>query len=137
MALISKKIVLHFPVKIADKPIVLNLVKNFNLDFNILKASINPNEEGVLILELSGERQNYNKGLEYLKEVGVTIEPLSKDIIRNEKRCSHCGVCVPICPSGAFSIEEKTRKILFDNKKCIVCGMCIKICPTRAMEEHV
>jgi len=30
-------------------------VKQYNLDFNILKAQITPNEEGLLVVELKGE----------------------------------------------------------------------------------
>ena len=39
---ISKRIVLHFPKRLVDRPIVSRLVKDYNLDFNILKALITP-----------------------------------------------------------------------------------------------
>jgi ABC-type methionine transport system ATPase subunit len=53
---ISKRIVLHFPRRMVDRPIVSKLVKDFNLDFNILKASVTPDEEGLLVMELTGKR---------------------------------------------------------------------------------
>ena len=37
---VAKKIVLHFTQQTIDKPIVSSLIREFNLDFNILKASI-------------------------------------------------------------------------------------------------
>ncbi|MDD5292174.1 MAG: NIL domain-containing protein [Candidatus Omnitrophica bacterium] len=134
--MVSKKIVLHFPHKLVDQPIVYKLVKDYDLNFNILKASVTPEEEGLLVLELSGEKKNYEQGVKYLKEAGVKVQPLSQDIIRNEERCTHCGVCVPICPSAALVVDPVTRKVNFYNDKCIACELCIKACPVRAMEVH-
>jgi len=86
------------------------------------------------VLELVGKKENFDKGVEYLKSCGVKIEPLSKDVVRDEHKCTSCGVCVPVCPTGALSVDTKSRKINFDNKKCIACEICVKICPPRAME---
>jgi len=133
---VSKRIVLHFPPRLVDRPIVSRLVKDFNLDFNILKASITPDEEGLLVLELSGEQTDYDKGIKYLTKTGVRIQSLSQDVIRNEERCTHCGVCITICPTGAFEIEPLSRRVNFYNEKCLACGLCIKACPPRAMELH-
>lgn len=134
--MVTKKIVLHFPRHKGDKPIVYKLVKDFNLEFNILKASITPDEEGLMVLELIGEKENFEKGIKYLEESGVKIQPLSRDIVRNEEKCTHCGVCVPICPTAALYVDEETRKVIFKNEKCIACELCVKICPPRAMEVH-
>ena len=134
--MVSKRIVLHFPHNLVDQPIVYKLVKDYNLKFNILRASVTPEEEGLLVLELIGEEKDYEQGVQYLKEVGVKIQLLSQDIIRNEEKCTHCGVCVPICPTGALVVDPLTRKVLFYNEKCIACELCIKACPVRAMEVH-
>ncbi len=120
-----------------DQPIIYKLVRDYNLQFNILKASVTPNEEGLLVLELSGDRDSYEGGVKYLSEVGVKIQPLSRDIYRNEERCTHCGACVVICPTSAFTIDSPTRRVKFLDKKCIVCGLCIKACPPRAMEMRL
>jgi L-aspartate semialdehyde sulfurtransferase ferredoxin len=134
--MISKKIVLHFPKRLVDEPIVYKLVKEYDLKFNILKASVTPQEEGLMVLELNGKAENYDKGVEYLKSCGVKIQSLSHDITRNEAKCTDCGVCIPICPVEALAVDPKTRKVSFDSKKCIACELCVKICPTRAMEVH-
>ncbi len=133
---VSKRIVLHFPRRMVDRPIVSRLVKDYNLDFNILKASVTPDEEGLMVLELSGKRGDYDKGIRYLTQTGVRIQSLSQDVIRNEERCTHCGACITICPTGAFEIEPLTRRVNFQNEKCLACGLCIKACPPRAMEVH-
>lgn len=133
---VSKRIVLHFPRRLVDRPIVSRLVRDFNLDFNILKASVTPEEEGLLVLELTGKQNDYDKGIKYLTDSGVKIQSLSQDVVRNEERCTHCGACITICPAGAFDLDPQTRKITFRDEKCLACGICIKACPPRAMEVH-
>ena len=133
---VSKRIVLHFPRRLVDRPIVYRLVKDYNLEFNMLKAFFTPEEEGLMVLEISGEQKDYDKGIKYLTKSGVRIQSLSQDVIRNEERCTHCGACITICPTGAFELEPLTRRVKFDNEKCLACGLCIKACPPRAMELH-
>jgi len=134
--MISKRIVLHFPQRLVDQPIVYRLVKDYDLQFNILKAYVTPQEEGLMVLELTGEEEKFKKGIEYLESSGVRIQPLSQDVIRNESKCTDCGVCVPICPTGALVVDPLTRKVHFYDNKCIACELCVKVCPTRAMEVH-
>jgi ferredoxin len=136
MAIVSKRIVLHFPRRLVDRPIVSRLVRDYNLDFNILKASVTPAEEGLLVLELSGEQSDYDRGIRYLAETGVKIQALSQDVLRNEERCTHCGACITICPTGAFELDPLTRRVNFYNEKCLACELCITACPPRAMELH-
>jgi len=128
--------VLRFPRRLVDRPIVCRLVKDYDLEFNILKASVTPEEEGLMVLELSGEQQEYDKGIRYLATTGVRIQSLSQDVIRNEERCTHCGACITICPTGAFELDPSTRQVRFYDEKCLACGICIKACPPRAMEVH-
>ncbi len=132
-----RKVVLHFPHEQVDKPIVSRLVKEFDIDFNILKAQITPREEGLLVMELIAEEENFNRGLRYLEENKVTVEPLSQDIKRNDERCTHCGACTGICPSRALFIEDRvTMEVRFDEEACVACELCVRVCPPRAMEVH-
>ena len=135
---ISKRIVLHFPRRLVEQPVIYRLVKDYNLEFNILKASITtePEEEGLMVLELKGEQKEYDNGINYLLKSGLKIEALSQDVTRNEERCTHCGACITICPPGAFELDHETRQVSFRDEKCVACGLCIKACPPRAMEVH-
>ena len=135
---VSKRVVLHFPRRLVEQPVIYHLVKDYNLEFNILRASITaePEEEGLLVLQLKGEQDEYDKGVKFLLKAGVKIQSLSQDVTRNEARCTHCGACVTICPPGAFVLDLKTRQVRFDDEKCVACGLCIKTCPPRAMEVH-
>jgi ferredoxin len=133
---VSKRIVLRFPKRLVERPIIYRLVKDYDLEFNILKASITPEQEGLLVLELKGNQQEYDKGIEFLIKAGVQIQSLSQDVTRNDERCTHCGACITVCPTGAFRLDPKNRMVIFDNEKCIACGLCIPACPPRAMEVH-
>ncbi len=133
---VSKRIVLHFPPRLVDRPIIYRLIKDYDLEFNILKAMVTPEEEGLLVMELKGEQENYDKGIDYLTGNGVRIQSLSRDITRNEQRCTHCGACVTICPTFAFEVNPANREVTFYGEKCVACGVCIKACPPRAMEVH-
>ena len=130
---VSRRIVLHFPPLVTGQPVVYRLAKDFDLMFNILKASVSPGQDGLLMLELTGEKANYDKGMQYLKETGIQVQPLSQDVMRDESRCTHCGACVTVCPANAFTVDTETRKVLFDHNKCVLCGLCVKACPPRAM----
>ncbi len=135
---VTKRVVLHFPRRLVEQPVIYHLVRDFNLEFNILRASITaePEEEGLLVLQLKGEQDEYDKGVKFLLKSGLKIQSLSQDVTRNEARCTHCGACVTICPPGAFVIDSKTRQVRFEDEKCVACGLCIKACPPRAMEVH-
>jgi L-aspartate semialdehyde sulfurtransferase ferredoxin len=135
-SMVRHKIVLHFPHEQVDKPIVSKLVRDFDIDFNILKASITPREEGLLVLEITGEESNYERGLVYLESCGVAIQPLSQDIRRNDEKCTHCGACIAVCPTDALSVERDSMLVRFDDEECVACELCIKACPPRAMEIH-
>jgi L-aspartate semialdehyde sulfurtransferase ferredoxin len=133
---IAKRVVLHFPTRMVDSPILYKLIKDYDLEFNILKASITPEEEGLMVVELKGRQAHYDQGVQYLIDSGVRIQSLSQDVTRNEDRCTSCGACVTICPAGVFTLEPVTRQVSFNSAKCVACGMCIKACPPRAMELH-
>ena len=129
----ARMLVLRFPKGIVDKPIITYLVRDYNLTFNILKAQIYPRKEGMLVMELRGDPDDYEKGILYLKEAGVEVEPVAQGIRRDEERCYQCGACTAVCPSGALHIERPEMDVLFESEQCIACELCVKTCPSRAM----
>lgn len=128
----KKRIVLRFDANIADKPIIYRLVSDYDLVVNILKANVNPQKEGTMVMELTGEK--YNEGLNYLTNEGVRVHTLTEDIIHNEEVCTSCGACTAICPSGALYLERPSMQVRFNTDKCLVCHICVRVCPVKAME---
>lgn len=131
--MVKKRLVLKFPHDLVAKPITYHLVKDYDLMFNILQARVTPREEGLLILELSGKKENYAKGVKYLSDLGVGIRALSQDVQRIDERCTQCGACAIICPTEALRVKRPSMEVIFDIDKCIGCELCVRTCPTRAM----
>lgn len=129
----SKILVLRFPKTEVQKPIVCSLAREFDLTFNILWAKILPRKEGVVVLELSGGRKAFREGLNFLKDHGVDVQNAGQEIKRSNKRCTHCGACTAVCPTGALHVERPEMSVGFDQSKCSLCELCITACPTRSM----
>ena len=130
----SKMLSLRFPPRVVNEPIVCNLVKKFDLTFNILKATIYPRKEGLVVMELSGHRKNFQDGIRYLKSLGMKVESIGQDVKRDEEKCYQCGACTAVCPTGALHIKRPEMEVLFDTDKCSGCELCVVVCPARAME---
>jgi ferredoxin len=130
----SKILKLRFPVTEVQKPLVSNLARQYDLEFNILNAGILPRKEGFMVLEISGSRKNFKEGVEYLKNQGVGVQNASREIKRIEKTCTHCGACTAVCPTGALSIQRPEMEVVFDQQRCSICELCVSACPPRAME---
>ncbi len=130
----SKMLSLRFPKTVVNEPIAVNLVKKFDLSFNILKATIYPREEGLMVLELSGHKKNFQRGVRYLKSLGIQVESIGQDIKRDEEICFQCGACTAVCPTGALYIKRPEMEVIFDTDRCSACELCVSACPARAME---
>jgi ferredoxin len=133
-AVYSKILILRFPRKEVRKPVVCYLARDYDLIFNILNATILPRKEGVLVLELSGTRKNFKKGMDYLKSQGVHVKNASQEMKRNNQKCTHCGACTAVCTTGALYVARPEMRVEFKQKACSVCELCIAACPSRAME---
>ena len=130
-----KRIVLRFGADSTVKPIVYRLVKDYDLVVNILKADVNPQKEGTMVLEVTGDQSE--EGLNYLRDLGISVQELNQEIVRNEEKCVMCGACTGICPTGALYMERPSMEVRFDGDQCVVCLLCTKVCPMRAMEVHL
>jgi len=126
--------VLKFPKEVIDQPIISNLVKKYDLEFNILRATILLQQEGVMVLEFIGHKANVKKGIAYLNEMGVSVKSMAGNIRRDDEKCYQCGACTGVCPTGALSLHRPDMAVLFDEEKCTACGLCVSVCPARAME---
>jgi len=133
----KKGLVLRFPAEIVDQPIVWRLVKDFDLSFNILKATILPGKEGIMVMELSGHPQKVSQGLQYLRDLGVEVKTVGQEIKRNEELCIHCGACTAVCPTGALSVDGETMLVVFEPDRCSACELCVTACVVRAMEVRL
>jgi ferredoxin len=128
------KYVFKFPARLVEHPTASELVRDYQVIVNILRARVEPDEEGMLVVELTGEEKNIDAGLEYVKGLGVEVESLSKDITWHEDLCTECTACRSVCPTDALSTGEEDMAVSFDQSKCIACELCIPACPYGAVE---
>ena len=69
----------------AHKALVWQLVKNYDLMFNILQATISNKKEGKMVLEISApSKAGFNKGVKFLKDQGVMISTPEHQIFKDE-----------------------------------------------------
>jgi ferredoxin len=132
----KNKLVCYFSAAQSEQPIIYRLIKNYDLVINILKADINPQKEGYLVVELEGDKESYEAGTHFMESLGVIMEPLSESIVWNEKTCIQCGACASFCPTEALEMDRESMEVSFHNDRCVVCGMCLECCPTRAINLH-
>jgi len=127
---VTKKLMLFFPRCECEKPIIYHLVKDHNLIVNVYRAKVTPEEEGYLVLDVTGTETDIENAMEFLKTFNVTINHTGKGLTWDADRCTHCGQCIPYCPTDALHIaDEATRQVAFNEADCIECLACIRICP--------
>ena len=128
--MITKKVLLCLPKHKIDKPVIYEIIKHYDVIINIFRAKITPDEEGFLVLDLTGTEVNIENSLNYLTDLGIRIDATNKGMIWNENRCTHCGICIPNCPTKALDITNAfSREISFNADLCIECLHCLSACP--------
>jgi ferredoxin len=131
---VTKKLMLFFPRCECEKPIIYHLVKDYNLVVNIFRAKVTPEEEGYLVLDVTGTEDDIERALAFVKTFNVSINYSGKGVTRDENSCTHCGHCITHCPTGALRIDDKTtREVIYSEADCIECLACIRVCPFGAL----
>ena len=132
----KQKVVLSFPPEKVEDPITYHLIKDYDLMVSILRATIDPGKQGLMVVELSGANSQLSHGINYLESVGVGVEPLTQEIQHLEERCFSCTACVPICPTSALDVDRESWVVSFNPDKCVVCLSCVDVCVYKAVESY-
>ncbi|MDZ4655829.1 MAG: NIL domain-containing protein [Coriobacteriia bacterium] len=127
-----KRFDLTFPPRQATKPVTYHLVKDYDLVPNILRAQIQPGQEGRMLLELTGRKEDFEAGVAFLEREGIIVQPAATDIRLDEDACVLCGLCTAVCRPGALTLD-KDGELHFDKDECVYCEACVVACPRRAM----
>ena len=128
--MVTKKVLLYFPKSETDRPIVYHLVKDYGLVINIFRAKVTPDEYGYLVLDVTGEEEDIERGMAFVRTFDVQVNETDKGVTWHADLCTHCGNCVPHCPTHALAVVDRsTMDIGFDPSLCIDCLSCLKNCP--------
>jgi len=127
--------ILNFPKSLIGRPVISHVIKNYDVEVNILQATITPQEDGHMFTIFSGKKQSVLKALDYLSENEVQIIKPEKNLVRDEARCVHCTACVGQCISNAYTVDPTTYKVVYNADHCIACKLCIDACAFGAVES--
>jgi ferredoxin len=133
----TKRMMLSFPKSETEKPIVYNLVKEYDLVINIFRAKVTPEEYGYLVLDVSGSEENIRRGMDYVRTFNVEVNETGVGVAWDADRCTHCGNCLTHCPTKALRIvDPMTRAVEFFPGECVECLACIQNCPFGACSSR-
>ena len=126
-----KRLDLTFPPRQSLKPVIYHLVKDYELVPNILRAQIQPGQQGRMLLEVTGRKEDFSAGIEFLEGQGLTVKEAASDICLDDERCVSCGLCTAVCKPEALTMAGDS--LSFDKDKCVYCEACVIACPRRAI----
>lgn len=131
------KVLLSYPPGAVGKPITYSLVREFNLWINILHAEIAADRAGRLIMDIQGDPDDVDRGLEFLVGERINCEVLNGSTVWDENKCVHCGACTAVCPSHALTMNTNDWSLVLDREKCYLCRLCTHACPVGAMSTPI
>ena len=133
--MVQKSVIFHFPEDLYDKPVVSQLVRDWNVEVNILQASITPQERGHMFAIVEADEAVLSSALSHMEGLGVTTVLPVQNLVWDEEKCVHCGACVGLCRPKAFRHDPVAARVVFDSSKCIACDRCIPACSSGAVES--
>ena len=71
----KRRVMFTFNEEQIREPIILNLGQQFKLVTNIRRADLSE-EEGWIILELEGEKNDIEQGIAWITSKGVRVDPI-------------------------------------------------------------
>jgi ABC-type methionine transport system ATPase subunit len=69
-----------FVENLIKEPIIWKLAKEFDIVTNIRRADVT-DARGWVVLELEGDRDEIERGLDWVREHGVRVDPVYEDIV--------------------------------------------------------
>jgi hypothetical protein len=75
-----RRLKLIFGPGLVKEPVIYQLGKQFELVTNIRRADVT-REQGWVLLEVTGEPEELERGVAYLGSRGVTVEPAEGDLV--------------------------------------------------------
>jgi ABC-type methionine transport system ATPase subunit len=71
---------LTFPADLVQEPILYRLVKDFDILINIRRADVKA-DHGWVMLEMEASEETLERGVAWLKQRGLQVDPIERDVI--------------------------------------------------------
>ncbi|MEQ9549083.1 MAG: NIL domain-containing protein [Coleofasciculus sp. G3-WIS-01] len=133
----KKRLTLTFPKRTIQMPVTYRLAKDFNVAANIIRAQVAPNQIGKLVVELSGDIDQLDAAIEWMRSHDINVSLVDREIMIDETSCVDCGLCTGVCPTEALTLNPDTFRLNFTRSRCIVCEQCIPTCPVQAISTNL
>jgi len=75
-----RRLKLIFGSALVKEPVIYQLGRKFEIVTNIRRADVS-RDQGWVLLEVSGEAEELDRGVQYLESRGVTVEPAEGDLV--------------------------------------------------------
>jgi len=75
-----RRVRLIFGKDLVTEPVIYHLGKKYEVVTNIRRADVT-GDQGWVVLELTGEPEELDRGVGYLESRGVRVEPVEGDVI--------------------------------------------------------
>ena len=76
----KRRIRLTFPPNLIKEPVIFTMAMTYNVVPNIRRARVTE-DVGEMVLELEGEAENVERGIQSMREKGLEVELVEGDII--------------------------------------------------------
>lgn len=133
----KKRVTLTFPKRAVQMPVTYRLAKEFNVAANIIRAQVAPNQIGKLVVELSGDIDQLDAAIEWMRSQQINVSHTLAEIMIDQDTCVDCGLCTGVCPTEALTLDPQTFRLTFVRSRCIVCEQCIPTCPVQAISTNL
>jgi hypothetical protein len=75
-----RRLKLIFGPDLVKEPVIYQLGRKFEIVTNIRRADVT-RDQGWVLLEVTGEPEELDRGVEYLESRGVVVEPAEGDLV--------------------------------------------------------
>ena len=76
----KRRVMFTFPQELITEPVIHNLGRKFNVITNIRRADVTE-DHGWVVLELDGEEDAIEQGLQWVSERGVRVNAMEGDVV--------------------------------------------------------
>ena len=76
----TKRVKFTFPQELIKEPIIYDLGHKFEVVTSIRRADVR-DDMGWVVLELTGDEDQIDGGLQWVAETGVRVDPVSGDVV--------------------------------------------------------